>query len=82
MHIYVVRLGFLYFQRYHEESEGILFTPNLKDAHWMNKSTAEKVQRDVGGEIYSLEISLAKYDKADNESIKKVAEFVQKEIIK
>ena len=65
MHIYVVRIGFLYFQRYHEESESMVFTPNLKDAFWMNKTTAEKVQRDLGGEIYSLEISLAKYDKAN-----------------
>ena len=65
MHIYVVRIGLLYFQRYHEESESMVFTLNLKDAFWMNKTTAEKVQRDVGGEIYSLEISLAKYDKAD-----------------
>lgn len=65
MHIYVVRLGFLYFQRYHEESEGILFTPNLKDAYWMNKSNAEKVRGEIGGEIYSLELSLVKCDKAE-----------------
>lgn len=65
MKIYVVRLGFLYFQRYQEETESVLFTPNLKDAFWTNRSTAEKIQADIGGEIYSLELSLVKCDKAE-----------------
>lgn len=66
MEVYVVRIGFMYFQYHIENSDSIAFTPNVQEACWMSKSEAKRILEEIGGDIYTLEISLAKYDKADN----------------
>lgn len=65
MKIYVVRNGLMYFQYHIENSNSIAFTPNVQEACWMGRSDAERIQGEIGGEIYSLELSLVKCDKAE-----------------